>query len=208
MIHSIEEAIADLRKGRPVIVVDDENRENEGDFIALAEKTTPEIINFMITYGKGLVCVPIEEKLADKLDLPLMEKNTKDPFRTAFTVSIDHKEAGTGISAKDRALTIQKLLDENATPTEFIRPGHIFPLIAKEDGVLTRPGHTEAAVDLAKLSGAYPAGVICEIIKEDGTMARVPDLEEIATKFDLKLITIADLIAYREKEKLIALEVR
>lgn len=203
MIHSIEEALSDLKKGKPVIVVDDEDRENEGDFIALAENVTPEMINFMITHGKGLVCVPIEEKLAEKLELPLMVKNTDDPFHTAFTVSIDHKEAGTGISAKDRALTVQKMLEENAKPSDFMRPGHIFPLIAKEGGVLTRPGHTEAAVDLAKLCGAFPSGVICEIIKEDGTMARLPDLEKIAEKLDLKLITIADLIAYRTKEEVL-----
>lgn len=203
MIHSIEEALSDLKKGKPVIVVDDEDRENEGDFIALAENVTAEMINFMITHGKGLVCVPIEEKLAEKLELPLMVKNTDDPFHTAFTVSIDYKEAGTGISAKDRALTVQKMLEENAKPSDFMRPGHIFPLIAKEGGVLTRPGHTEAAVDLAKLCGAFPSGVICEIIKEDGTMARLPDLEKIAEKLDLKLITIADLIAYRTKEEVL-----
>jgi 3,4-dihydroxy 2-butanone 4-phosphate synthase/GTP cyclohydrolase II len=201
MIHSIEEAIADLKKGRPVIVVDDENRENEGDLIALSDRITPEVINFMITHAKGLVCVPLEKKHAEKLQLRLMVENTSDPYETAFTVSIDHVETDTGISAYDRALTIQKMLDQGTEPNEFKRPGHIFPLIAKDGGVLTRPGHTEAAVDLAKLSGSFPSGVICEIIKPDGTMARLPDLERYAEQFDLKLITIEDLIAYRKKNE-------
>src|SRR5699024_7938326 len=169
MIHSIEEAIADLKKGKPVIVVDDENRENEGDLITLADQITPEVINFMITHAKGLVCVPIEEKHAKKLQLRLMEENTSDPYETAVTVSIDHVETGTGISAYDRTLTIRKMLDQDAKPADFKRPGHVFPLIAKDGGVLRRPGHTEAAVDLAKLSGSFPSGVICEIIQPDGT---------------------------------------
>jgi len=203
MIHTIEEAITDLKNGKPVIVIDDEDRENEGDLIALTEKVTPDVINFMITHARGLVCTPIETELAKKLDFPLMVERNSDPMGTAFTVSIDHKDTSTGISAGDRAKTIHALMDADAKPADFKRPGHVFPLIAKEGGVLVRPGHTEAAVDLAKLSGAFPSGVICEIIKDDGTMARLPDLEVMSEKFDLKLITIENLIAYRKKEELI-----
>nr|WP_306798786.1 3,4-dihydroxy-2-butanone-4-phosphate synthase [Oceanobacillus saliphilus] len=201
MIHAIELAIEDLKAGKPIIVVDDENRENEGDFISLSEKTTPEVINFMITHGKGLVCTPIQADLAEKIGLPMMVDKSTDPLGTAFTVSIDHIDTTTGISAEERSKTIQALTDPNITKTDFKRPGHVFPLVAKDGGVLTRPGHTEAAVDLAILSGSFPSGVICEIIKEDGTMARLPDLEEMAEKFDLKLITIADLITYIKKQK-------
>ncbi|MGG2014171.1 bifunctional 3,4-dihydroxy-2-butanone-4-phosphate synthase/GTP cyclohydrolase II [Bacillus sp. S10(2024)] len=197
MFHRIEEALEDLKQGKVVIVCDDENRENEGDFISLAEYITPETINFMITHGRGLVCVPITEEYADRLELgPMVSQNT-DSHGTAFTVSVDYISTTTGISAHERAATVRKLLNPTAKASDFKRPGHIFPLIAKAGGVLRRAGHTEAAVDLAKLCGAEPAGVICEIINEDGTMARVPDLLEIAKQFSLKMITIEDLIAYR-----------
>ncbi|WP_102345033.1 bifunctional 3,4-dihydroxy-2-butanone-4-phosphate synthase/GTP cyclohydrolase II [Bacillus sp. Marseille-P3661] len=208
MFDPIEEAIYELMQGNVVIVCDDEDRENEGDFIALAEKTTPEVINFMITHGRGLVCTPITEELAQSLDLvPMVNVNT-DPHGTAFTVSVDHKSSTTGISASERAETIQQLINPNSKAADFKRPGHVFPLIARPGGVLRRAGHTEAAVDLATLSGAKPAGVICEIIKDDGTMARVPDLRKIADEFDLKMITIKDLISYRNhKEQLVNREV-
>lgn len=209
MFHSIEDAVADLRAGKVVIVVDDEDRENEGDFVALSETITPETVNFMITHGKGLVCVTVTEQLAHSLHLPLMTNESTDPYETAFTISIDHRETTTGISAYERALTIKALTDEATTKDDFKRPGHVFPLIAKNGGVIERPGHTEAAVDLAKLSGAFPSGVICEIINEDGTMARVPELLQIAEQFHLKIITIADLIKYRKKhEQLIRREVK
>ncbi|MEF7437230.1 bifunctional 3,4-dihydroxy-2-butanone-4-phosphate synthase/GTP cyclohydrolase II [Paenibacillus lautus] len=206
--HTIEEALSDLKEGKVVIVVDDEDRENEGDFIALADKATPEVINFMITEGRGLVCLPMTQDRARELDLkPMVTQNT-DYHGTAFTVSIDHKDTTTGISAYERSITVNGILDPNASAADFRRPGHMFPLIAKDGGVLRRAGHTEAAVDLARLSGSYPAGVICEVIKEDGTMARLPDLVEIAKKHDLKLISIKDLIHYRnEKEKLVQREV-
>jgi 3,4-dihydroxy 2-butanone 4-phosphate synthase / GTP cyclohydrolase II len=208
MFNTIEEAIYDLMQGKVVIVCDDEDRENEGDFVALAEKATPEVINFMITHGRGLVCVPITEELADKLELHPMVNHNTDPHGTAFTVSIDYKTTTTGISAFERSATIQALLDPNAKASDFKRPGHVFPLVAKKGGVLRRAGHTEAAIDLARLCGTKPAGVICEIIKEDGTMARVPDLRKIADEFDLKMITIKDLIKYRNrKEKLVKREV-
>jgi len=199
MFHSIDEAINDLKAGKPVIVVDDEDRENEGDLVALSEKVTPDIINFMITYGKGLVCTSIKSDLAGKLKLPMMTSQSSDPFETAFTVSIDHKDTATGISAAERSKTIRALLDPGVKEDDFKQPGHVFPLIAKDGGVLTRQGHTEASVDLAELSGAFPSGVICEIIKDNGTMARVPDLREMADEFNLKLISIADLIAYRKQ---------
>ncbi|MEH7463260.1 bifunctional 3,4-dihydroxy-2-butanone-4-phosphate synthase/GTP cyclohydrolase II [Bacillus thuringiensis] len=197
MFHRVEEALEDLKQGKVVIVCDDENRENEGDFISLAEYITPETINFMITHGRGLVCVPITEEHANRLELvPMVSQNT-DSHGTAFTVSVDHISTTTGISAHERATTIRELLNLKAKASDFKRPGHIFPLIAKAGGVLRRAGHTEAAVDLATLCGVEPAGVICEIINEDGTMARVPDLLEIAKQFNLKMITIEDLIAYR-----------
>lgn len=197
MFHSIEEAIEDLKSGKVIIVCDDEDRENEGDFVSLAEFVTPEAINFMAKEGRGLICAPITETLAKKLDLkPMVDVNT-DSHSTAFTVSIDHVETKTGISAFERSFTIEKLLDDEAKPADFARPGHIFPLVAKEGGVLRRAGHTEAAVDLARLAGAKPAGIICEIMKDDGTMARVDDLQVISKKFNLKLITIKDLIEYR-----------
>lgn len=199
MFHKIEDAIEDLKAGKVIIVSDDEDRENEGDFIGLAEYVTPDMINFMAKEGRGLICTPISEELASKLELrPMVAVNT-DNHGTAFTVSIDHIETTTGISAFERALTIEKLMQESTVPSDFRRPGHIFPLVAKEGGVLRRAGHTEAAVDLARLAGAKPAGVICEIMKDDGTMARVDDLKEIASQFDLKMITIKDLIEYRIK---------
>lgn len=205
--HAIEDAIYDLILGKVVIVVDDEDRENEGDFLALADKATPEVINFMIKEGRGLVCVPITEERAQELELAPMVAQNSDHYGTAFTVSIDHEETTTGISAFERSHTIRKMLDPKAKPADFRRPGHIFPLIAKKGGVLRRAGHTEAAVDLARMCGSYPAGVICEVINEDGTMARVPDLMAIAEKHDLKIITIQDLIEYRNnKEKLVKRE--
>ncbi|MFB9761961.1 bifunctional 3,4-dihydroxy-2-butanone-4-phosphate synthase/GTP cyclohydrolase II [Ectobacillus funiculus] len=208
MFHTVEEALYDLKAGKPIIVCDDENRENEGDFVSLADRTTPEVINFMITHGRGLVCVPITEEHAKRLSLQPMVANNTDAHGTAFTVSIDHKETTTGISAHERSFTIQKMLDPNAKGSDFKRPGHIFPLIAKKGGVLRRAGHTEAAVDLAMLCGSEPAGVICEIINEDGTMARVGDLEKVAEQFDLKMITIEALIEYRRRnEKLVKREV-
>ncbi|WP_106587960.1 bifunctional 3,4-dihydroxy-2-butanone-4-phosphate synthase/GTP cyclohydrolase II [Salsuginibacillus halophilus] len=200
MFDPIEEAIYELMQGRVVIVCDDEDRENEGDFVALADRATPETINFMITHGRGLVCAPITEARAKALELaPMVDHNT-DPNGTAFTISVDHETNTTGISAHERADTVRALVDEKEGPKAFQRPGHIFPLVAKEGGVLRRAGHTEAAVDLARLSGASPAGVICEIIKEDGAMARVPDLREIADTHELKMITIKDLIEYRNKK--------
>lgn len=199
MFDSIEQALEDLRQGKVIIVCDDEDRENEGDLIGLAEHATPEMINFMITYGKGLVCAPVSQPIAEKLDLfPMVEKNT-DSLATAFTVSIDHKNTTTGISAAERADTIKQLLNPESKPEDFNKPGHVFPLLAKEGGVMRRAGHTEAAVDLAKLSGSDPAGVICEIIKEDGTMARVPDLRKMADEFGLSMVTIEDLIKYRNR---------
>lgn len=206
--HSIEEAIYDLMLGKIIIVVDDEDRENEGDFVVLADKATPEAINFMITEGRGLVCMPITEERAMELDLtPMVSKNT-DYHGTAFTVSVDGAETSTGISAYERSQTVQALIHPDTKPQHLRRPGHMFPLIAKKGGVLRRAGHTEAAVDLAMMCGSYPAAVICEVIKEDGTMARVPDLMEIARKHDLKIVTIQDLIEYRNhKEKLVHREI-
>lgn len=199
MFSSIEEALEDLKTGKVIIVCDDENRENEGDFVGLGEYATPEMINFMAKEGRGLICAPIAKSIADRLELrPMTETNT-DNHETAFTVSIDHIGTTTGISAFDRALTVQKLLEGNSLPNDFRRPGHIFPLVAKEGGVLQRTGHTEAAIDLARLSGSKSVGVICEIMKEDGTMARVDDLKVIANQFDLKMITIKDLVDYRLK---------
>jgi len=201
MFHTIDEAIAELLQGKPVIVVDDEDRENEGDLVSLAERTTPEVINFMITHGKGLVCMPITEERAQALKLdPMVQQNT-DAHGTAFTVSVDAFDTATGISAYERSKTILDLIDPSKGPEHFRRPGHIFPLVAKSGGVLRRAGHTEAAVDLAKLCGAYPAGVICEIIKEDGTMARLPDLHKMADEFGLKIISIEELIKYRNQRE-------
>ncbi|ALC81464.1 MULTISPECIES: bifunctional 3,4-dihydroxy-2-butanone-4-phosphate synthase/GTP cyclohydrolase II [Bacillus] len=208
MFHTVEEAIASLKQGEIIIVTDDENRENEGDFIALAEFATPEVINFMAVHGRGLICAPVSAQIAEKLKLDPMTRENKDSLQTAFTVSIDHRNTHTGISAHERSLTIQSLIQEGTKAEDYNRPGHVFPLIAKENGVLERPGHTEAAVDLAKSCGSQPAAVICEIMNDDGTMARVPELTEIAKKFGLKMISIKDFIAYRyEKEKLVTREV-
>lgn len=208
VFDSIEDAITDLKQGKVVIVVDDEDRENEGDFVVLADKASPEAINFMITQGRGLVCVAITQERADELELkPMVSQNT-DYHGTAFTVSVDHAQTTTGISAVERSMTAKALVDPAAAAGDFRRPGHMFPLIAKKGGVLRRAGHTEAAVDLAKLSGAAPAGVICEVIKEDGTMARLPDLAIIAAQHGLKLISIKNLISYRiASEQLVEREV-
>lgn len=197
---TISEAIEDIKQGKMVIVVDDEDRENEGDLLMAAEKVTPEAINFMATYGRGLICSPMTRERCAELDLPAMVTSNTDPRETAFTVSVDVKnKTTTGISAHERSLTIQALIDSDTSPDDLARPGHVFPLIAKEGGVLRRAGHTEAAIDLARMAGLYPAGVICEIMKEDGTMARVPELMEFAEKHGLKIITIADLINYRRR---------
>ncbi|WP_339887104.1 3,4-dihydroxy-2-butanone-4-phosphate synthase [uncultured Flavobacterium sp.] len=198
-LNTIEEAIEDIRQGKIIIVVDDEDRENEGDFLAAAEKVTPEMINFMATHGRGLICTPLTERRCKELDLHTMVTNNTDHMETAFTVSIDLKGNGvtTGISAADRAKTVLALVDEDTKPFDLARPGHIFPLIAKQGGVLRRTGHTEAAIDFARLAGFTPAGVIVEIMNEDGTMARLPQLAEVAKRFDLKLVSIEDLVAYR-----------
>lgn len=198
-LHSIKEAIDDIRAGKVIIVVDDKDRENEGDFLAAAEKVTPGMINFMATHGRGLICAPLTEKRCKQLNLDMMVGNNTDPLETAFTISVDLKGGGvtTGISASDRAKTIKALIDPDIRPQDLSRPGHIFPLKAKEGGVLRRTGHTEAAIDFARLAGFEPAGVIVEIMNEDGTMARLPQLIDVARKFDLKLVSIEDLVAYR-----------
>ncbi|WP_456314842.1 3,4-dihydroxy-2-butanone-4-phosphate synthase [Pseudomonas shirazensis] len=198
-LNTIEEAIEDIRQGKVIIVVDDEDRENEGDFLAAAEKVTPEMINFMATHGRGLICAPLTESRCKELDLRPMVSNNTDHMETAFTVSIDLKGHGvtTGISAADRSKTVLALTDQNIKPHELARPGHIFPLVAKQGGVLRRTGHTEAAIDFARLAGFKSAGVICEILNEDGTMSRLPELVEVAKKFNLKLVSIEDLVAYR-----------
>ena len=203
--NTIAEAIEDIRLGKMVVVVDDEDRENEGDIIMAAEKVTPEAINFMVKHAGGLICMPIIQKRLDELNIDLMVHRNTDAKQTAFTVSIDYTGVTTGISAFERAKTIRKVVDPTSKPTDFNRPGHIFPLMSKEFGVLERAGHTEAAVDLSRLAGLYPAGVICEIMNEDGTMARIPDLMNFVSKHDLKIITIADLINYRRsKEHIVA----
>ena len=198
-LNTIEEAINDIRQGKVIIVVDDENRENEGDFVAAAEKITPETINFMATHGRGLICAPLTENRCKELELHMMVNNNTDPMETAFTVSVDLRGNGvtTGISASDRAKTVHALTNPDTKSFELARPGHIFPLVAKEGGVLRRTGHTEAAIDFAKLAGLKPAGVIVEIMNEDGTMARLPQLVEVAKRFDLKIVSIEDLVAYR-----------
>lgn len=198
-LNTIEEAIEDIRAGKVIIVVDDEERENEGDFLAAAEAVTPEMINFMATHGRGLICAPLTENRCKELDLKAMVTNNTDHMETAFTVSIDLKGNGitTGISASDRAKTILALVNLDTKPYDLARPGHVFPLVAKQGGVLRRTGHTEAAIDFARLSGFKSAGVICEIMNPDGTMARLPELIEVAKKFDLKLVSIEDLVAYR-----------
>lgn len=204
-LASIPEAIADIHDGKIVIVVDDESRENEGDFIIAAEKVTPETINFMARYGRGLICMPMLGERLDQLHIPMMVPNNTSLHETAFTVSVEAKDGTTtGISAADRATTVKKLIDPDAGPDDFVMPGHMFPLRAKDGGVLQRAGHTEAAIDLARLAGLYPAGVVCEIMNDDGSMARLPQLEAFARKHNIKIISIADLIAYRRRhEKLI-----
>ncbi len=199
MFSTIEAAIEDLKNGKMVVVVDDEDRENEGDLLVAAEFATPEVINFMATHGRGLICLPMEAKRAQALGFQPMVQDNTDTYHTAFTESIDSVESTTGISAHERSRSILKTLEATATPADFKKPGHIFPLIAREGGVLKRAGHTEAAVDLARLAGLKPAGVICEIMNDDGTMARLDDLVTYTKKHDLKLITIADLIRYRRQ---------
>ena len=201
ILDKISDAIDDVKKGKIIIVVDDENRENEGDFICAADLVTPEIINFMAKHARGLICMPITEKRSRKLNLYPMVTNNTDPMDTAFTVSVDLKGHGvtSGISASDRSKTIKAIVDKNTKPEDLARPGHIFPLIAKDGGVLRRTGHTEAAIDFARLSGYSPSGVICEIMSEDGSMARVPELIKVAKKLDLKIVSIEDLVAYRMK---------
>jgi 3,4-dihydroxy 2-butanone 4-phosphate synthase/GTP cyclohydrolase II len=200
-LDNISDAIEDVRQGKIIIVVDDENRENEGDFICAADLVTPELINFMAKHARGLICTPITEKRSRKLNLYPMVSNNTDPMDTAFTVSVDLKGSGvtSGISASDRSKTIKAIVDNNTKPDDLARPGHIFPLIAKDGGVLRRTGHTEAAIDFARLAGCSPAGVICEIMSEDGSMARVPELIKVAKKLDLKIVSIEDLVAYRMK---------
>ena len=201
ILDKISDAIEDVKNGKIIIVVDDENRENEGDFICAADLVTPESINFMAKHARGLICTPITEKRSRKLNLYPMVTNNTDPMDTAFTVSVDLKGSGvtSGISASDRSKTIKAIVDNNTKPDDLARPGHIFPLIAKEGGVLRRTGHTEAAIDFARLAGCSPAGVICEIMSEDGSMARVPELIKVAKKLDLKIVSIEDLVAYRMK---------
>ncbi|WP_237275253.1 3,4-dihydroxy-2-butanone-4-phosphate synthase [Tenacibaculum ovolyticum] len=198
-LNTIEEAIQDIKDGKVIIVVDDEDRENEGDFLAAAEMVTPEMVNFMATHGRGLICTPLTENRCKELELNMMVNNNTDPMETAFTVSVDLRGKGvtTGISASDRSKTIKALMDPETKPFDLARPGHIFPLRAKNGGVLRRTGHTEAAIDFARLAGLQPAGVIVEIMNEDGTMARLPQLLEVAKKFDLKIVSIEDLVAYR-----------
>ncbi|MDI9479924.1 MAG: bifunctional 3,4-dihydroxy-2-butanone-4-phosphate synthase/GTP cyclohydrolase II [Syntrophomonadaceae bacterium] len=204
MFNTIEEAIKDIREGKMVILVDDEDRENEGDLIVAAEKATPEVINFMASYAKGLICVPMTGERLDELEIQPMVLENTDNHETAFTVSVDYKTTSTGISAHERAATIAGLISPEAQPSDFRKPGHIFPLRYKEGGVLRRTGHTEGSIDLARLAGLYPAAVICEIMSSDGTMARVPELLEFAREHQIKIASIADLIEYRRRtEKLV-----
>lgn len=201
MLDSVKDAIEDIRAGKMVIVIDDEDRENEGDLVFAAEKATPELINFMAAHGRGLICCAITQERAEKLQLQLMANENTCPFQTAFTVSVDAKDiTTTGISASDRYHTVNRLADENYKAEDFVRPGHMFPLIANPGGVLSRRGQTEASVDLAKLAGLYPSGVICEIMNEDGTMARLPDLKKYAQKHNLKIISIEDMVKYIENK--------
>lgn len=201
LFDTIEDALEDIKSGKMIVVVDDEDRENEGDLVMAAEKATPEAINFMATYGRGLICVSLEYKCLKKLELDLMVQHNTDPNGTAFTVSVDATDSTTGISAYERAHTIQVLANQNSKPNDLRKPGHIFPLQAKEGGVMVRAGHTEGSVDLARLAGLEPAGVLCEIMNDDGTMARVPNLIEFKEKYQLKMITIKDLISYRRRKE-------
>lgn len=205
MFCTVEEAVQEIKEGRVIIIVDDEERENEGDFVCAAEYITPDIVNFMVTHGKGMLCVALSGKRLDDLGLPLMVDTNSALHGTQFTVTVDAIEGtSTGISAADRALTIKKLIDPTSKSSDFARPGHIFPLKAFEEGVLRRAGHTEAAVDLCKLAKMTPGGVLCEILKDDGEMARVPDLLKIAKRFNLKIVTVKDIITYRiTKERLV-----
>ena len=195
--NTIEEAIEDIRQGKMILVLDDEDRENEGDLLMAAEKVTPEHVNFMATYGKGMICVPLTQERAYTLDLSLMVERNTESMKTSFTVTVDHISSTTGISAFERAKTIKELVNPKSVSNDFLRPGHIFPLIARDGGVLKRSGHTETAVDLARLAGLYPAGVICEVMNDDGTMARMPQLMAFAQKHSLKIITVEELIKYR-----------
>lgn len=205
---SIESAIEDIRNGKTIIVSDDEERENEGDFVTAAEKVTPESINLMATHGRGLICVPITRQRAYELDLNWMVDKNTESHETAFTVSVDFRHnTSTGISAADRSRTVQALINGDTKPTDFRKPGHVFPLVAMAGGVLRRAGHTEAAVDLARLAGLYPAGVICEIMNKDGSMARIPELMKVARRFKMKFITIKDLIAYRMSNESLVREI-
>ncbi|MGO7985444.1 3,4-dihydroxy-2-butanone-4-phosphate synthase [Rhizobium leguminosarum] len=200
-IARIEDAISAIASGKMVVVVDDQNRENEGDIVVAADAVTPETIAFMMTHARGLVCIAMEGERLDALDIPLMVPNNTESHKTAFTVSVDYlKGTSTGISAADRAATVRALVDDRAKPDEFARPGHIFPLRANPRGVLGRPGHTEAAVDLARLAGRIPAGVICEVANDDGTMSRLPELTLFAERHNLPLVTIEDLVAYLERQ--------
>lgn len=199
--NTIEEAVEDIKNGKMIMVIDDEDRENEGDLIMAAEKVTTETMNFIATYAKGIICLPADENFMKKLDLPQMVSNNTDNHCTAFTVSIDHIDTTTGVSAEERAYTVRKFVEESAKPTDFRRPGHMFPLLAKPNGVLERNGHTEATVDLMKLAGLKPAGICCEIMKNDGTMARLPDLIEFSKEHNLTFISIADLIKYIKTHK-------
>lgn len=201
LLNTIEEAITDLKQGKLIILVDDANRENEGDFLCLAEFATPENINFMAKYGRGLICMPIHEEIAEELLLHPMVSHNTDYHQTAFTVSIDHESTSTGISAFDRSETMLQVINPQASALQFKRPGHVFPLIAKPGGVLERRGHTEAAVDFGMLCGSAKAGVICEIMKDDGSMARLPDLMEFAKQFQLKIVTIDELSIYLQNIK-------
>lgn len=201
MFSKIEEALEELKKGNMIIVVDDEDRENEGDLLMAAEKATPEAINFMAIHGRGLICAPMTEDRLKELKIEQMTNNSTDAKETAFTISVDVRSAATGISAFERSDTIKALVCSDTKPEDMTKPGHVFPLKARKGGVLQRAGHTEAAVDLARMAGLYPAGVICEIMKDDGTMARLPDLLEYSKKHQLKIITIADLIKYRSREE-------
>lgn len=201
-LNTIPEAIEDIKAGRMVIIVDDEGRENEGDLVIAAEKVTPEIINFMAKEARGLICLPLTRERVEDLRIPMMVQDNTSRFSTAFTVSIEAKHGvTTGISAQDRAATIKAAIDPATRPSDIARPGHVFPIKARNGGVLVRAGHTEASIDLAKLAGLYPAGVICEIMNEDGTMARLPQLEMMAAKYNLKMISVADLITYRRKNE-------
>lgn len=199
-LATVEEAIKEVQRGRFLVMIDDEDRENEGDLVIAAEKITPGKINNMLKLARGIMCVPVEGKRLDELQIPLMVENSDDKFHTPFTVSVDaKKETTTGVSVLDRMATIKKLIDKDAKPEDFVRPGHIFPLRAKENGVLGRQGHTEAAVDLMKLAGLYPAAVIAELMNEDGSMAKLEDLIEFAQKHKFEILTIKELVEYRKK---------